>query len=76
MTRLGDFLHFGQFFKACCNTYFTQITHILGNFCKGVKIFHFLVESFWAIFIDIWRLSTGNTAAEPMSSALCVTMQK
>ena len=23
------------------NNYFAQITHILGNFCKGEKIFHF-----------------------------------
>ena len=34
----------------------------LGNFCKGVKIFHFLVKSFLgATFIDIWQLFTGHT---------------
>ena len=41
VTILGDLLHFGQLFKACGNTYFAQIAHILGNFCRGVKIFHF-----------------------------------
>ena len=28
----------------------------LGNFCKGVKIYHF-----WATFIDIWRFLSGHT---------------
>ena len=32
LTRLGDFLHFGQPFKSHT---------LLGNFCKGVKIIHF-----------------------------------
>ena len=44
VTSLGDLLHFGQLFKACGNNYFTQIAHSLGNFCKGVKIFHFYNE--------------------------------
>ena len=44
MTRLGDFLHFGQPFKASDNNYFTQIAHIVGIFCKGVKIIHFSCE--------------------------------
>ena len=44
MTSLGDLLHFGQLFKAFGNNYFAQIVHILGNFCKGVKIFNFSGE--------------------------------
>ena len=41
MTRLGDLLHFGQFFKACGgDNYFAQIAHIFKKFCKGVKNFH------------------------------------
>ena len=36
--QIGRFLHFGQLFKACDITYFAQISHILGNFCRGVKI--------------------------------------
>ena len=41
MTRLGDLLHFGQLFKASGSNYYDQIAHVLGIFCKGVKIFHF-----------------------------------
>ena len=32
VTRLGDFLHFGQQFKAGGNNYFNQITHIVRQF--------------------------------------------
>ena len=32
VTRLGDFLHFGQFFKAFGNNDFAQISHILRQF--------------------------------------------
>ena len=32
VTRLGDFLHFGQQFKAGGNNYFTQIAHIVRQF--------------------------------------------
>ena len=39
MTRMGNLLDFRQLFKACGNNYFRKITHILGIFCKGVKIF-------------------------------------
>ena len=35
VTRLGDVLHFGQLFKSLT---------FLGNFCKGVKIYHFSSE--------------------------------
>ena len=36
--------------------------HILGNFCKFVKIFHFTCKIlFWATLIDIWRFFTGHT---------------
>ena len=44
VTILGDFLHFGQLLKACGNNYFSQIAHILGNFCGGVKMYHFSSE--------------------------------
>ena len=32
VTRLRDFLHFGQPFKASGNNYFTQIAHIVRQF--------------------------------------------
>ena len=48
VTRLGDFLLFGQLFKACGNNYFAQIAHIFRHFFVNLsKIFHF-----WATFID------------------------
>ena len=44
MTRLGDLLDFGQLFKAFGNNQFVKISHILGNFCKCVKIYNFSSE--------------------------------
>ena len=44
VTRLGGLLHFGQLFETCGQNYFAQIAYILGNLCKGVKIFHFSGE--------------------------------
>ena len=32
VTRLGDFLRFGQALKAGGNNYFTQMAHIVGQF--------------------------------------------
>ena len=60
VTRLGDLLDFGQLFKAFGNNCFAQMAHILGKFCKGVKIFNFFVKLFWATFIDIWQIFTGR----------------
>ena len=62
VTRLGDLLEFGQLFKAFGNNCFAQISHILRQFLKGVKIFNFSSEIiFWATFTDIWQLFTGHT---------------
>ena len=44
VTRLGNLLDFGQLFKAFGNNYFAQILHILRQFCKGAKIYHFSSE--------------------------------
>ena len=44
VTRSGDLWDFGQLLKAFGSTYFGQISHILGKFCKGVKIYHFSNE--------------------------------
>ena len=42
---------------------FFKSATFLGNFCKGVKIFHFSCENnFWATFIDRhWATFTGHT---------------
>ena len=44
VTRLGNLVYFGQLFKSFGNNYFGQIAHILGKFCKVVKIYHFSSE--------------------------------
>ena len=44
VTRFDDLLDFGEIFKACGKNYFAQISHILGNFCKYVKIIAFSSE--------------------------------
>ena len=58
VTRLGNLLHFGQLFKACGINYFEKLPTSWGNWGKS---FIFLVESFWATFVNIWQLFTGQT---------------
>ena len=45
MTRLGDLLDFGQIFKPLATIIFPNSPPFLGNFCKGVKIYHFSSET-------------------------------
>ena len=62
VTRLGDLLDFGQLFKTLWQQLFAQISHILRQFCKGVKIYHFSTDIiYWATFIDIWQFFSGHT---------------
>ena len=44
VTKFGNLLDFVQLFKAFGNNYFAQISHILRQFFKGVKIYHFSSE--------------------------------
>ena len=44
VTRLGDFLHFGQLLKPLATISLPKSLTLLGNFCKGVKIYHFSSE--------------------------------
>ena len=53
-----------QFVKWFLEYVFAQITHILGNFCKGVKILHFSWNHLWVTFIDIWRLFSSHTGCK------------
>ena len=39
--------------------------HILGNFCKFVRIYHFTSKIVLCNFIDIWRFLTGHTVCSP-----------
>ena len=44
VTRFGDLLHIGQFFKACGNKFFAKIYDMFREIFKGVKMFHFSSE--------------------------------
>ena len=44
MTRLGDLLDFGQLFKPLATINLPKSPTFLGNFCKDVKMYHFLSE--------------------------------
>ena len=44
MTRFSDLSYIGQLFIAHGNNYIAEITNTLGNFCKGVEIFHYTTE--------------------------------
>ena len=42
-----------------------KLPTLLGNFCKGLKNFHFSSEIiFGQLFIDIWRHFTGHTVSD------------
>ena len=44
VTRVGDFLHFGQLYYPFATMNLPISLTFLGNFCKGVKIYHFSSE--------------------------------
>ena len=50
VTRLGDLLHLGNFLKPLATINLAKSPTFLGNFCKGVKIYIFLVKSFLGNF--------------------------
>ena len=44
VTRLGNFLHFGQLLKPLTAINLSKSLTFLGNFCKGVKFYYFASE--------------------------------
>ena len=63
VTTLGDLLHFGQFLKHLATIKLPKSPTFLGNFCKGVKIYHFSCEIILGNFIrhlviSFWSHST------------------
>ena len=44
VTRLGDLLDFGQPLKPWATINLSKSPTFLGNFCKGVKVYHFSCE--------------------------------
>ena len=73
VTRLGDLLHFGQLFQACGSTYFGQIAHIFGNFCKGVKIFHFSNGFILGNFYRHLATFYWSHCSHPLYLGICTT---
>ena len=64
-TRLGNLLAFGQLFKALGNNLICpNLRHSYAIYVKVSKTLIFLVKSFLANFIDIWRLFTGHAAPQ------------
>ena len=61
VNRLGDFLDFGQLFKAFSNNNLPKSLTFLGIFCKGVKMYHFSSE---IIFGQLWQFFSGHTGCE------------
>ena len=54
----------GKFSKPLATINLPKSPTFLGNFCKGVKIYHF-----WATFIDIWWFYSGHTGRD--SDTIC-----
>ena len=44
VTRLGDFCTLGNFSKPLATIHLPKSLTFLGNFCKGIKIYHFSSE--------------------------------
>ena len=44
VSRLGDLLHFGHLLKPVVTIILPKLPTFLGNFCRGVEIFHFSSE--------------------------------
>ena len=61
VTRLGVLLLFGHLLKPLATIILPKLPTFLAIFVKVSKCFNFLVKSFWAFYIDIWRLFTGHT---------------
>ena len=77
VTRLGDFLDFGPFLKPLATINLPKSLALLGNFCKGVKIFNFsseiifgqLLQTFGDFFwSDCWcvQSQTGRTGTNTL----------
>ena len=62
--QIWRFIGIWLFFKALATINLPKSPKFLGNFCKGVKNYHFSSEiSFRQLFIDIWWFFSGHTAS-------------
>ena len=83
VTRLGNLLAFGQLLKPLATINFPKSLTFLGNFCKGVKIYHFSSEivlgNFFRLlaifFLSHWSwhspFCTVNAQTVPFLSPSC-----
>ena len=62
------FCTFGNFLKPLATISLPKSPTFLGNFCKGVKIYHF-----WATFIDIWWFFSGHTGCGSTFHHECIS---
>ena len=78
VTRLGDFLHFGNFFKPLATINLPKSLTFLGNFLKVSKSIIFLVKSFLGNFyrylaIFIWsHCLWGNSRRKGAFCSVCI----
>ena len=62
VTRLGDLLEIGQLFESIWQQLICpNLPTFLGNFCKGVKIFHFSGEIIFCNFKRPLTIFSGHT---------------
>ena len=61
VTRLGDLLDFGQRLKPLATIDLPKFSTFLGNFCKGVKIYHFSSEIILGNFYRHLAIFSGRT---------------
>ena len=62
VTRLDDLLDFGPFLKALATKNLPKSPTFLGNFCKGVKIYHFSSVIILGNFYRHLAIFSGHTA--------------
>ena len=51
----------GRFLKLLATINLPKSPTFVGNFCKGVKIYHLIVKSFWATNLEILWFFSGHT---------------
>ena len=88
MTRLGDLLDVGNFLKPLATINLPKSPTFLGNFCKGVKIYHFsskiifgqLLQTSGEFFLvtligDYNRATVSNFPLSPKPMAFIIKME-
>ena len=64
VTRSGDLLDFGHFLKPLATINMPKSSQFSGNFCKGVKIYDFLVKPFLGNVYRHLAIFAGHTGGD------------